>query len=153
MNNMRRIALFAILLAFSATVFAQEPEKGDIGAVVLSNFKDKDDAMRFVVQELLFPLDIVPEVYDNDLGYIVTERFYYQGGLNCQLVFFFKASYDGVSVKITGRDYNTNRGVGLHSGPMSYAKGMRGSPVEAYWNLLTGLAQKIPHKSLEYYSK
>ena len=78
---MRKIALFAILLAFSATLFAQEPEKGDIGVVVASNFTEEEDAMRFVVREIMFPLNLVPDVYDKDLGYIVTERFFYQGWL------------------------------------------------------------------------
>ena len=150
---MRKIALFAILLAFSATLFAQGPEKGDIGVVVMSNFTDEEDAMRFVVRDILFPLNLVPDVYDKDLGYIVTERFYYQGLLNCQFVLFFKESSDGVMVKIIGRDYNSDRGEGLHTGPMKYGKGMKGSPVESYWNYLTGIAEKIPHKSLEYFSK
>ena len=150
---MRKIALLAILLAFSATMFAQGPEKGDIGVVVASNFTEEEDAMRFVVREIMFPLNLVPDVYDKDLGYIVTERFYYQGWLSCQFVMFFKASSDGVAVKIIGRDYNTNRGEGMHSGPMKFGNGMKGSPVEAYWGYLTGIAEKIPHKSLEYFSK
>lgn len=150
---MRKIALFAILLAFCATLFAQEPEKGDIGALVVSTFSEEEEAMRFVVRELMFPLNLVPDVYDKDLGYIVTERFYYIGLMNCQFVFLFKSTEDGVAVKIIGRDYNSNRGEGMHSGPMAYGKGMKGSPVEAYWNYLTGFAQKIPHKSLEYFAK
>ena len=150
---MRRIALFAILLAFSATLFAQEPEKGDIGVVVASNFTEEEDAMRFVVREILFPLNLVPDVYDKDLGYLVTERFFYQGWLSCQFVMFFKASSDGVDVKIIGRDYYTNKGEGMHQGPMKYGNGMKGSPMEAYWSYLTGIAEKIPHKSLKYFSK
>ena len=83
----------------------------------------------------------------------MTERFFYQGWLSCQFVMFFKASSEGVDVKIIGRDYYTNKGEGMHQGPMKYGNGMKGSPMEAYWSYLTGIAEKIPHKSLKYFSK
>ena len=150
---MKRILLIAALMGAAFWAGAQEPEKGDIGALLMSKFTEEEDAMRFVVRELMFPLNLVPETYDKDLGYLVTERFFYQGWLSCQFVFFFKTAGDGVAVKIIGRDYNMNKGEGMHQGPMKYAKGMKGSPVESYWNYLTHFAEHIPHTSLEYISE
>lgn len=152
---MKRLIITFLFALFAAAALAQhqEPEKGDIGALVSSKFQSEEDAMRFVVREILFKHNIVPETYDAGLGYIVTERFYYQGWLNCQLVMMFTTSGEGVTVRIVGRDYNTNRGEGMHSGPMSYGKGMKGSPVEAYWSFLMLVAETIPHDSVEYFGK
>ena len=151
---MKRI-LLSVIVAGMAFVpgMAQhsQPEKGDIGAIVYSKFENKEDAMQFVVQEILFRMNIIPETYDADLGYLVTERFYFQGWLNCQFVFMFKTDGDRIAVKILGRNYENNQGSGMHRGPMKYAKGMPGSPVDSYWGYLTGIAEKIPSSSIEYF--
>lgn len=152
---MKRIAVFIaiLLLAIPASAQHSEPEKGDIGAIVVSNFQEEEDAMRFVVREILFGMNIVPDVYDKDLGYIVTERFFYLGWMNCQFVLFFKNVGTNVAVKIIGRNYEANMGEGMHRGPMTYGKGMEGSPVKSYWAFLTGIAEKIPHSSIEYFDR
>ena len=152
---MKKIITAIVLSLVCLQAWAQHssPEKGDIGAIVTSRFQEEEDAMRFVVREILFKMNIIPDVYDKDLGYIVTERFYYQGWMNCQFVLFFKSTGENVSVKIIGRNYEANSGEGMHRGPMSYAKGMDGSPVKSYWTYLTSIAERIPNSSIEYFSK
>ena len=152
---MKRIATFIALLLLVIPAAAQhsEPEKGDIGAVIVSTFQSEEDAMRFVVRDILFQYNLIPDVYNAELGYLVTERFFYQGWLSCQFVMFFKADGDSVKVKIIGRNYDSNMGEGMHRGPMTYAKGMDGSPVKSYWTRLTSIAEKIPHSSISYFGK
>ena len=151
---MKRSLIVVLLFLASVTgIYAQEPEKGDIGALLMSTFTNEEEAMRFVVRDILFPMNIIPDTYDKDLGYIVTERFYYAGWLNCQFVMFFKETSEGVAIKIIGRDYNSDRGEGMHSGPMTYTKGMDGSPVDLYWKYMRAIVKKIPHKSLDYISR
>ena len=151
---MKKIVFIIVALLIAVYASAQVPKNGDTGAKIVSNFTNVNDGMRFVVQDILFQLDLVPDVYDEDLGYIVTERFFYDKSdtwCSCQFVFIFMATPEDVVVKITGRDYENLTNSNMHYGPLEYKKG--GKAEEAYWKCLTDMANKIPHKSLSYYRK
>ena len=151
---MKKIVIIIVALLTAVNASAQVPKNGDIGAKIVTNFTERSEAMYFVVKDILFQLDLVPDVYNYELGYIVTERFLYETSdrdymCYCQFVFMFKETSEGVVVKLTGRDYGIS--LGMHNGPLEYKKG--GKEEEAYWKYLTDMAKKIPHKSLSYYGK
>jgi hypothetical protein len=119
-----------------------EPKKGDIGAIVFTEFTSIEDAMVYLAQEVLHPMDIVPLRHDVKLGYLVTEPTRYLGSYGCSYTFTFLLSNGKIQIRC------------WPSEKLEYSpRAMKGSPNLAYWNKFRKIISGIPSLAVSYYSE
>ena len=145
--------LLSILVA-SALLLApdSEPKKGDTYAIVFTEFTSSEEAMEYVVKDVLLPMDIIPLRYDANLGFLVTERTLFKGFYNCDYVFTFRMNDGKIQIKCWSRDYDYSKSLDTFSGySASYnPKAMKDSPAKAYWDRFQQIVSSIPSISVMY---
>lgn len=136
-----------MLITFLLSMFLlldpdSEPKKGDIGAIVFTEFTSIEEAMIYVAQEVLLPMDIVPLRHDFKLGYLVTEQTGYIGSYGCSYTFSFLLNNSQIQIRCWPSD------------KMEYnPRAMKGSPNLAYWNKFMKIISEIPSLAVNYYSE
>lgn len=146
-----------MLITFLLSMFLllapdSEPKKGDTYAIVFTEFTSTEEALDYVVKDVLLPMDIIPLRYDAHLGFLVTERTLFKGYYNCDYVFTFLVSDGKVQVKCWPRDYEASKTMDTFSGysPSYYPKAMKDSPAKAYWDKFQQIVSSIPSISYIY---
>jgi len=147
--------LISLLLSVTLTVSPDiEPKNGNDGCIIFTEFETIQDAMTYVIQDVLLPRRIIPLRYDAEYGILVSERTYYKGNFNCDFILAFKMDNGRVQIDFYSRDYGYSQTTA--SMPTSYNyyndKAMKGSPAAAFWQLFSGIVADIPSLSIHYYT-
>ena len=148
------VSLLMLALTLSLSPPEPEPQVGDNRVIVISEFENTREAIEHVVKHVLLPRRIVPLRCDVDMGYIVTERFYYWRAFNCDLVFSFRENDGHVVVEFFGRGYEVSANLLTiyHDILVKSKKDMKGSASSYYWDtVIPGIVEDIPNVGHGYY--
>ena len=146
------MTLLSFIIATTLILAPGGPNKGDNAAVVLTEFNSAQEAMEYVVKEVLLPMEIIPLRYDVRMGYLVTERSLYKGFYNCDYVFTFLMNGGKVQITCRPRDYDYSKSLDTFPGySLPYnPKAMKDSPAKVYWDKFQQILSKIPSVSIIY---
>ena len=146
--------LFSILLA-SALILApdSEPKRGDNAVILFTEFTSIEEAMEYVIKDVLLPMDIIPSRYDAKMGYLVTERTLYKGYFNCDYIFAFLEDNGKIQIRCRPRDYGSSESIASFSDySMSFNdRAQNNSPVGAYWEKFQLIVESIPAIVVKYH--
>ena len=154
---MKRIALLLIALVVSLPAFAQlkDPQNGDIGARFKTEFPSREAAFDYITQKVLLPMRIVPARADRTIGYIVTERVFYQGSYNADFIFMVFETEEGVVIDLKNRSYESNTGITAYPcySNTYNSRAMSGSPSKSFWIVYSSIMKQIPFIEMEYFKE